>query len=154
MQVRGTTITYLAEERGYDQSLAATVEARLPRPWLMRALDLRLGDGRAIEYVDRNGRTVFRDPTAESAATTSALIDRAAFLGLLAREELAAVWLIAGEKNVYGGRSTDGFGGRRYYARVAHSVGGPLTLGDSATSLACPSANQLKALRGLSSNKG
>jgi hypothetical protein len=150
VQIRGTTIGYLAEERGYDQSLAVTVEARLPRPWLMRALDVRLGDGRAIEYVDRDGRTLFRDPTAEGAARTAALIDRAAFLGLLAREELAAVWLIAGEKNVYGGRSGNGFGGRCYYARVAHSVGGPLTLADRATSLAGPSAEQLKALRGLS----
>jgi hypothetical protein len=150
VQIRGTTIGYLAEERGYDQSLAVTVEARLPRPWLMRALDLRLGDGRAIEYVDRDGRTLFRDPTAEGAATTTALIDRAAFLGLLACEELAAVWLIAGEKNVYGGRQGDGFGGSRYYARVAHSVGGPLTLGDRATRLDAPSAAQLEAIRGLS----
>jgi hypothetical protein len=150
VQLRGTTIGYLAEERGYDQSLAVTVEARLPRPWLMRALDLRLGDGRAIEYVDLNGRTLFRDPTAEGASTTTAIIDRAAFLGLLARDELAAVWLIAGEKNIYGGRSRDGFGGRRYYARVAHSVGGPLTLEDGSTNLASPSAAQLMALRDFS----
>jgi len=150
VEIRGTTIGYLAEERGYDQSLAVTVEARLPSPWLARALDVRLGAGGAIEYVDRDGRTLFLDPTAEGAATTAALVDRSAFLGLLAREELAAVWLIAGEKNVYGGRKGDGFGGRRYYARVAYSVGGPLTLGDRATSLAGPSAAQLKALRGLS----
>ncbi|MDT8332904.1 AAA family ATPase [Roseomonas gilardii] len=150
VQIRGTTIGYLAEERGYDQSLAVTVEARLLRPWLMRALDLRLGDGRAIEYVDRDGRTLFRDPTAEGAATTMALIDRTAFLGLLTREDLAAVWLIAGEKNVYGSGSGKDFGGRRYYARVAHSVGGPLTLGDQATRLAAPSAAQLEAIRGLS----
>lgn len=154
VQVRGTTIGYFAEERGYDQSLAVTVEARLPRPWLMRALDLRLGDGRAIAYVDRDGRTLFRDPTAEGAAATTALIDREAFLSLLARDELAAVWLIAGEKNVYGGKSGDGFGGRRYYARVAYSAGGPLTLGDRTTSLASPSAAQLNALRGLSLDSG
>lgn len=149
VQVRGTTIGYLAEAQGYDQSLAITVEARLPRPWLMRALDLRLGNGRAIAYVDGDGRTLFRDLTAEGSGGTMALIDRAAFLELLAREELAAVWMIAGEKNVYGGKSGDGFGGRRYYARVAHSAGGPLILGDRATSLACPSAAQLKALRDL-----
>ncbi|QRE76828.1 hypothetical protein [Methylobacterium aquaticum] len=147
--VRGTTIGYLAEERSYDQSLAMTVEASLPRPWLMQALDLRLGDGRAIAYVDRNGRTLFRDPTAEGAATTTALIDRMAFLDLLAREGLAAVWLIAGEKNVYGGRPGDGFGGRRYYARVAHTTGGPLTLRERVTRLDSPSSKQLRALGGF-----
>ena len=147
VKVRGTTIGYLAEERGYDQSLSVTVEARLPRPWLMNALDLRLGDGRAIKYVNRNGQVVFQDPTAEGGSTTATLIDRKAFLDLLARERLAAVWLIAGEKNIYGQKPGDGFGGRRHYARVIHSVGRGLSIGPRATKLSAPSAAQLKALR-------
>lgn len=147
VKVRGTTIGYLAEDRGYDQSLAVMIEARLPRPWLMNALDLHLGDGRAFRYVDTDGRVVFQDPTAEGGSTTAALIDREAFLGLLAKKRLAAVWLIAGEKNVYGQKPGEGFGGRRHYARVAHSVGKALSIGTRATKLSAPSAAQLQALR-------
>ena len=147
VKVRGTTIGYLAEERGYDQSLAVTVEARLPRPWLMKALDLHLGDGRAIEYVDSDSRVVFQNPTAEGGSTTTALIDRTAFLEVLSRENLAAVWLIAGEKNVYGQTFGDGFGGRRHYARVAHSAGRSLTIGDRATKLSPPSTCPLSTCR-------
>lgn len=147
VKVRGTTIGYLAEDRGYDQSLAVTVQARLPRPWLMKALDLRLGDGRAIEYVDSDSRVVFQNPTAEDGSTTTALIDRTAFLEVLSREKLAAVWLIAGEKNVYGQAYGDGFGGRRHYVRVAHSAGHSLTIGNRETKLSPPSTAQLQALQ-------
>lgn len=147
VKVRGTTIGYLAEDRGYDQSLAVMIEARLPRPWLMAALDLRLGDGRAFRYVDADGRVVFQDPTAEGGSTTAALIDRKAFLGLLAKRKLAAVWLIAGEKNVYGEGPGDGFGGRRTYSRIAHTVGKALSISARMSKLAPPSAKQLEALR-------
>lgn len=147
VKVRGTTIGYLAEDRSYDQSLAMMIEARIPRPWLMKALDLHLGDGRAFRYVDADGRVVFQDPTAEGGSATAALIDRDAFLGLLTKKKLAAVWLIAGEKNIYGQKPGDGFGGRRTYARVAHSVGKTLSMNARASTLLTPSAKQLEALR-------
>jgi hypothetical protein len=147
VKVRGTTIGYLAESNGYDQSLAVTVDARLPRPWLMKALGMRLGDGRTIHYVDGDGCVVFQDPTAEGGFTTTAVVGRTAFLELLTQEKLAAVWLIAGEKNVYGHSPGNGFGGRRDYVRVAHSVGSSLTMSDRATKLSPPSAEQLKVLQ-------
>lgn len=145
--VRATTIGFLAESTGHDQSLSVNVDARLPAQWLMKALNLRLGDGRAIEFLDGSGQTVFRDPTAEGGSFTAALIDRKVFMELLDRDGLAAVWLIGGEKNVYGRSMERGFGGRRHYARVAWSTGGDLTLGARASELIEPSASQLQALR-------
>lgn len=58
--------------------------------------------------------------------------DRTAFVAFLAHEKLAAVWLIASEKNVAGRSLGAGFGGRRFYARMAHRVGGE---GDRVTKL-------------------
>ncbi|MBW4652277.1 MAG: hypothetical protein KME20_04400 [Kaiparowitsia implicata GSE-PSE-MK54-09C] len=147
LRVRATTVGYLAEEGNYDQSVDVNVDARLPCRWLMDALGLRLGDGRAFEYLDGDGRVLFMDPTAEGNSSTAALIDRAAFLELLDRERLAAVWLTAGEKNVYGESPGDGFGGRQHYARVAFSIGKELRLADRSTKLDPPSPEQLDALR-------
>lgn len=147
LSVRATTIGFLAESSGHDQSLDVNVDARLPAPWLMEALCLRLGDGRAIEFVDGSGLVVFRDPTAEGGSISAALIDRNAFLDMLRREDLAAVWLIGGEKNIYGGSIDRGFGGRREYARIAWSAGGELTVGARGSNLIEPSVKQLRDLR-------
>lgn len=45
---------------------------------------------------------------------------------MLAREELVAIWAVAGEKSVFGQLHSDGFGGRRAFTRLFHSEGGAL----------------------------
>lgn len=146
VSVRALTLNYLAEDSGYDQSLARTVDAELPSPWLINSLGLRLHDGRKIAYVDDAGQIIYQDPSSEERSITAALVDQKAFLAMLKRERLAAVWLIGGEKNVYG-RHSDGFGGRRHYARVLHTTGGDLVTEKRASKLDEPSKDQLQALR-------
>jgi hypothetical protein len=46
-------------------------------------------------------------------------VDRKAFLEFLKRENLEAVWIIAGEKKAYGGRKhKQGYGGTRSFTSV------------------------------------
>jgi hypothetical protein len=148
VRVRTTTLGYLIEASGYDKSIVNNIDARLPTEWLIKALGLRLGDGRAIEYVDASGRPIYRDPTAMESSVVGAYVERDAFLSMLGRDGMAAVWLVDGEKNVYGGGGAgNAFGGRRRYARLAHSIGGDLTLEARSSHLHEPSKSQLKTLR-------
>ena len=118
---RATVADYTCERGGYDYSLDETVHVELPAPWLARALGVRLSDGRKLNYVDSNGSVVFYDPSVGELGPQAALVDRAAFLGMLEREGLSAVWVIAGEKNVYGGH--EAFGGRALHTAVYHLDG-------------------------------
>lgn len=94
----------------------------LPAPWLLDGLGARLANGQRPSYVDEGGQTVFCDPSIAADGPSAALIDRDAFLGLLERQGLAAAWIIAGEKNAYGG--DDGrpmgssYGGSRRHSAV------------------------------------
>ncbi|KAF2990930.1 hypothetical protein MJC1_02028 [Methylocystis sp. MJC1] len=115
---RATVADYMCERGGYDYSLDETVHVELPAPWLASALRICLSDGRKLNYVDVNGNVVFYDPSVTEIGPQAALVDRNAFLAMLEREGLAAVWVIAGEKSVYGGR--DAFGGRALHTAVYH----------------------------------
>lgn len=68
-------------------------------------------------------------------------------MDMLARNDLSAVWLINGEKNVYGDSHSDGFGGRRYYSRVIWSDGTDLQMEPRGSELSPPDSSQLAALR-------
>ncbi len=50
------------------------------------------------------------DPSVAMEGESAALVDRDAFLGLLERDGLVAIWTVAGEKNAYGDSPGDGFG--------------------------------------------
>ncbi len=113
---RATVADYMCERSGYDYSLDETVHVELPAPWLASALRIRLSDGRKLNYVGARGNVVFYDPSVSEVGPKAALVDRAAFLAMLEQEGLAAVWVIAGEKNVYGG--LDAFGGRALHTAV------------------------------------
>jgi hypothetical protein len=115
---RATVAEYMRERGGYDYSLDETVQIELPAPWLAKALGIRLSDGRKLNYAGANGDVVFYDPSVCEVGPQAALVDRTAFLAMLEREKLAAVWVIAGEKNVYGGQ--DAFGGRALHTAVYH----------------------------------
>jgi len=119
--VRATVADYMCERGGYDYSLDDTVHVELPAPWLAQALEIRLSDGRRLNYVDAAGKVIFYDPSVREVGPQAALVDRAAFLEMLEREGFEAVWVIAGEKNVYG---HDSFGGRALHTAVYHLEGG------------------------------
>jgi hypothetical protein len=118
---RATVASYTCERGGYDYSIDRTVSIEIPAPWLAMAMGLRLASGRSPIYVDASGRHMFYDPSVVEAGPAAALVDRDTFLQILDREDLSAVWVIAGEKSVYGGRDLgSGFGGRLLHTAIYH----------------------------------
>lgn len=70
------------------------------------------------------------------------------FLAAVRAEGLEPVWVLAGEKNVYGGNGLDsGWGGRMLHTNVYRFVDGELS-GTSESSFVEPSQDQLEALLG------
>lgn len=147
LRLRETTTAYLAETSGYDQSIRKNIDTRLPEVWLVDALGLRLTSGLDIAYSNAAGKRIYQDETPEGGSKTLAVIDRDTFVDLLARNDLSAVWLINGEKNVYCKGPSDAFGGRRYYSRVIWSDGGDLQIETRGSALSKPGKKQLAALR-------
>ncbi|HTU12637.1 MAG TPA: hypothetical protein VMG08_17240 [Allosphingosinicella sp.] len=117
--VRPTVAEYLCERGGYDYSVDDTVRIQLPAPWLAEAMELRLLDGLRPTFVDAAGVIRFFDPSVVEPGFHAALVDREAFLSTLDRQGLSAIWIIAGEKGVFGGRESHrGFGGRVLHTAV------------------------------------
>lgn len=115
--VRPTVTEYVCERGTYDTSVTQTVNITLPAPWLMNAMGLHLFDGRRATFDDSTGVMRFFDPSVTAAGPQAGLVDREAFLAVLDREGLAPVWVIAGERGVYGGMG-NGFGGRCDFTSV------------------------------------
>lgn len=110
--VRATVATYTCERAGYDYSVNDTVSFEIPAPWMTRAMKLKMKSGKTPIYVDDMDSVVFYDPSISELGHSVGLVDYKSFVDMLEREKLAAIWVIAGEKNVYGGRDpSSGFGG-------------------------------------------
>lgn len=141
--IRPTTSEYVSESGGYDGSITTTLNLPLPARWLMDGLGLRLSDGRSMYYSDATGVVRFMDPSVSAAGRSAALVDRQAFLELLTREGLVAIWTIAGEKNAYGPDDSRAFGGRFTYTRVFYSDGSEIRAGGRLEGSDKPSPGQL-----------
>lgn len=125
---RATVASYTCEHGGYDYSIDRTVSIEMPAPWLAEAMGLRLMSGRSPTYVGSDGRDMFYDPSVLEAGPAAALVDRDAFLRMLDQEELSAIWVISGEKSVYGGRdASPSFGGRLLHTAIYHLNGESFT---------------------------
>ncbi len=122
VSVRRPSLEYIAERGGYDYSLDDSVHMELPAPWLLQSIGARLANGQSPSYVDVDARTVFFDPSIAAEGPSAALVDRDAFLSVLERDGLAAVWIVTGEKNAYGagdgGPLGSSFGGSRRHSAV------------------------------------
>lgn len=119
VSIRPTTAHYLSERGGYDYSVDETVRIELPAPWLAKAMELRLQDGQKPTFVNVDGEICFFDPSVIEPGYQAALIDRNVFLTMLDRKGLAAIWVVAGEKGVFGGKDAyRGFGGRVLHTAV------------------------------------
>ncbi|WP_159350007.1 hypothetical protein [Roseomonas harenae] len=122
IRIRRPSIEYVAERGGYDYSFDDTMRFRLPNAWLLQALDARLANGSRPTYLGPDGRIVFLDPSIAEEGPSAALVDREAFLRMLERDGLAAVWIVAGEKNAYGRSGCSvgdfNFGGSRLHTGV------------------------------------
>lgn len=128
--VRRPTVDYLAETAGHDYSITENINIELPAAWLVDALSMRLESGRQPRYVDGTGRAVYFDPSVFLPGPSAGVVDRDLFLDVLEREGLKAVWVIAGEKGVFGGSGPPGsnmtFGGRRMQTSIYRMAGGTL----------------------------
>lgn len=139
---RPTVAEYVAEANAYDGSISENINLHLPARWLMEALDLRLTDGRSILYQDASRIVRFWDPSVSEAGRSAALVDRRAFLDLLKRDDLVAIWAVAGEKNAYGQEHSDGFGGRFTFTRLFDSDGNEIRASSRLDSFDEPTATQ------------
>lgn len=127
--IRPTVIAYRCERGGHDYSIDETIEIEMPAPWLASSMALKFQDGRNPVFVDSSGQTRFYDTSLVEPGFSAALVDRDAFLTKLENLGLAAIWVIAGEKSVYGGRNASGmgFGGRIEHTGV-YAIGSDLAV--------------------------
>jgi hypothetical protein len=102
-----------------DMTAPSSFRFNRPAPNLITGLRLHLSNGQELTYADERDTVMFFDPTVKEPGPSAALVDRKAFLEFLKRENLEGVWIIAGEKNAYGGRKhKQGFGGARSFTSV------------------------------------
>jgi hypothetical protein len=121
---RPTVASYTCERGDYDYSIDRTVSVEIPAPWLAEATGLRLASGRSPIYIGSDDREMFFDPSVLDVGPAAALIDREAFLRMLDREDLSAIWVIAGEKTIFGGSDyRSSFGGRLLHTAIYHVEG-------------------------------
>lgn len=103
----------LREETGKDNSILESFSLDLPSSWLLAAMGVRLQDGHGPVYVDASDIVRFMDPSLKERGASAGVVDRQLFLSTVEAAGLEAVWLVAGEKNVYSSDSMrHGFGGR------------------------------------------
>lgn len=116
IEVFGTTADRYVERSGHNYSIEESFNLTIPGPRLMRGLGLRLAEGRSLAYCDAQGQVLFKDPSAETAGHSAAVVDRTALSTMLARDELELIWIFTGEKSAHGGRRHQrGWGGQLEY---------------------------------------
>jgi hypothetical protein len=143
--MRATVANYSKERGGYDYSIDKSVKVSTPAPWLMKALGLRLANGKQLAFVSPDDRVQFFDPSVAEPGPHAALVDRDFFLESLEREGLCAFWIIAGEKGVYSGLGSDrGWGGRLAHSYV-YELKDDKFVCYTKTEIQKPSAEQLRA---------
>jgi hypothetical protein len=146
--VRATVVTYSCERGSYDHSIEKTVKVALPAPWMIHSLGLRLSNGRRLTYASKEGRVGFFDPSVCEPGPQAALVNRADFLSMLKREDLVALWIIAGEKSAYSGRSSKmGWGGELAHTYVYELTDGQFVCYKRVEQTE-PSAEQLRVFLG------
>lgn len=139
------------EGNGNDNSVDDGFVLYLPSSGAINVLDLHLRSGKAPEYVDAGGTLRWQDPSLRSRGSGAGVVSREYFLTKLENAGLEPVWVLAGEKNVYGGAgfgvSKGGFGGSLYHTTAFAMDNGTLTSFGSRTNFRSPSADQLEQLR-------
>ena len=146
--IRPTVASYVCSSGGYDYSVDKMISVKMPAPWLAEEMGLRLSSGRSLIFVDSDGRETFYDPSVFEDGPPAALVDRDDFLKFLNQQDLSAIWVIAGEKNAFGGTDAGlGFGGRLLHTALYHLDGDDFT-SCLYTDRLHPTADQLKKFFG------
>lgn len=100
-RLRVMTLEYLCEASGFDCSVDETFCLRLPVSDVMNGLRLRWS-GNGADFFDADGKLAAFDPTAHSDGPSALLIREDILTEFLAREGMAIVWVILGEKRALG----------------------------------------------------
>lgn len=141
----------LNAEGGNDNSVDEGFALNLPSSGVLKALDLHLRSGKLPEYVDAGGTVRWQDPSLRWRGSGAGVASRDYFVSKLASAGLEPVWVLAGEKNVYGGNdvgaSMRGFGGSLYHTTAFALEAGVLKSFGSKTEFMAPSAEQLDELK-------
>lgn len=147
----GVVESMTAEGNGEDNSVDETFTLQLPTSGVIKMLGLHLRSGKRPEYIDANGALRWQDPSLHTHGAGAGLVSRDYFLDKLESAGLEPVWVVAGEKNVYGdleqGISQNGFGGRLYHTTAFAMEAGNLKSFGTRTEFHAPSAEQLKNLK-------
>jgi hypothetical protein len=139
-----------AEGNTEDNSVEESFTLHVPSAAVMKLLGLHLRSGKKPEYADSSGALRWQDPSLHTRGSGAGTVSREYFLQRMAQAGLEPVWVIAGEKNVYGGQdvgSSNGFGGCLYHTTVFTIIGGVLTQFGQKTEYRAGSMAQLDALR-------
>ncbi|MBB3799406.1 hypothetical protein FHY17_003694 [Xanthomonas arboricola] len=122
--VQATVADWLVERSGHDYSIEDNLNLMVPAPALMRGLDLRLAEGRALSYATADGKILFKTPSAEEPGFGAAVVDRDAMRAFLEAEGLELVWILTGEKSAHGGPPHGrGWGGMLEYWGIYRYLG-------------------------------
>jgi hypothetical protein len=139
-----------AEGNTEDNSVEESFTLHVPSSAAMKLLGLHLCSGKKPEYADSSGIVRWQDPSLHTRGAGAGVVSREYFLQRLSQAGLEPVWVIAGEKNVYGGQDvggSNGFGGCLYHTTAFAIRGGVLTQFGQKTEYRAGSKGQLAALR-------
>lgn len=139
-----------AEGNTEDNSVEESFTLHVPSAAVMKLLGLHLRSGKKPEYVDSSGVVRWQDPSLHTRGCGAGVISREYFLQCLAQAGLEPVWVIAGEKNVYGGQDVglrNGFGGCLYHTTVFTMSGSDVKQFGQKTQYRPGNKEQLASLR-------
>lgn len=139
-----------AEGNTEDNSVEESFTLHVPSAAAMKLLGLHLRSGKKPEYADSSGVIRWQDPSLCTRGCGAGVVSREYFLQCLAQAGLEPVWVIAGEKNVYGGQDIglcNGFGGCLYHTTVFTMSGGDVKQFGQRTKYRPGNKEQLAALR-------
>ena len=146
--IRPTVARYICEGGSYDYSVDQTICVEIPAPWLSKSMGTQFFSGRSPVFVNSDGQEMFYDPSVVEPGPAAGLVDHDIFLQVLDRQGFSAIWVIAGEKNVFGGRdASQGFGGSLRYTAIYHLDDGIFTC-HLHTDRIHPSTSQLREFFG------
>ena len=99
---------YYWESGNTDYSIDETISFYLPSKTLIDKLDLHYPPGQFEHWVNKNNISIFKDPSIVSKGPSCPLVKTDVLNSWLNKENLCLVWLIGGEKRLYGKDSMKG----------------------------------------------
>lgn len=141
-----------AEGNTEDNSVEESFTLHVPSATAIKLLGLHMCSGKKPEYADASGVVRWQDPSLYTRGCGAGVASREYFLQCLAKAGLEPVWVIGGEKNVYGGQEiggSTGFGGCLYHTTVFTLNGGDVKQFGQIKKYLPGSKEQLAALRAV-----